>query len=236
MTFWWIIGVGAVALTIYFVFLARYMKKRTAKQLAEVASRSSSQPLTAAQQRLLVFGGILAQHRSEPILSLQPNAALDIIQYGLKNQWEITNAQEAHETLGNLVAMVRSSEYDAQLAHNIQTVQNTQRAVAKALKLSIEQVQATRSTCAWDCCRAVALGRWCFWLGYISETEFWQVATQASEQAVARCNDWSDYTVSFLIGRTLQGFDLDDIYHDARHLLNGKNKSDGDVYRYFAFK
>ena len=53
--------------------------------------------------------------------------------------------------------------------------------------------------------------------------------------------DWQEYTISYLLGRTIQGFELYEIIVEAEHLFNSKcpymrQIKDIDVYKKYQFK
>jgi hypothetical protein len=63
---------------------------------------------------------------------------------------------------------------------------------------------------------------------------------KASEIAATKGQNWTDYTVSFLLGRTIQGFDLDDMIVESKQILTSKGPSlrkieDIDIYAKYPF-
>jgi len=64
---------------------------------------------------------------------------------------------------------------------------------------------------------------------------------QAAKQATQHGKSWTDYTVSFLLGRAINGFDLDDIIIEAKQILHSQNPAlrkiqDVDVYQRYQFQ
>lgn len=69
----------------------------------------------------------------------------------------------------------------------------------------------------------------------------WEYLQKAAETARTYGKDWTDYTVSFLLGRTIQGFDLDDVIIESKQILHGQGPAlrkvqDADVYKRYSFK
>ena len=234
---YFIIGGIAVVFIIYMIILQTMMKKKKEKQLESFNKNHSGTPLSEPQKRLLTFGAILFYSRNEKILGFTPTNNLDEYIYGLRQQWDISNSETAKEVLTDLLALKRSSEFEL-LSIDLAKIQ---RSISKGLGIEISEVEQTRSAYAWDVCRAVSLAKWCYWCGYLSESETWAVIQQASKIAEHCGKNWTDYTVSFLLGRTIQGFDLDDLIVEAKQILHGQSPllrkiEDIDVYKRFIFK
>ncbi|MNJ91848.1 hypothetical protein D3C87_95030 [compost metagenome] len=237
---YFIIGGIAVAFIIYLIILQTMMKKRKQQQLDNFNNNHSGNPLTEQQKRLLTFGSILFYHRGEKILGITPEQRLDHYVHGLKQQWDISNPEEAKETLNNLVQLQRSTEFKPLLQQSSSELAAIQKSIAKGLGLEISVVEQTNTAYAWDICRAVSLAKWCYWCGYLTENETWSVMEEASGIAKQSGRNWTDYTVSFLIGRTIQGFDLDDIIVESKQILHSQGPSlrkieDVDVYSRYMF-
>lgn len=238
---YFIIGGVAVLFIIYMIVLQNMMKKRKQKQLEDFNRNHSGEPLTEQQKRLLTFGAILFYHRMEKILGFAPEQGIDQYTYGLKNQWEISSPQDARETLDNLLALRRTRDFQPLLNQPSPDVNKIQKKIAKELGIELSVVEQTTSAYGWDICRAVSLAKWCFWCGYLTEAEVWNYMERAASIAGEQGRDWTDYTVSFLLGRTIQGFDLDDICVDARQVLHSQNPTFGktediDVFKRYSFK
>ena len=197
--------------------------------------------LDEKKRKLLSYGAILAYHKREEILGITPKSNLDQYVQGLSGQWEISNTQQAHERISALIALYRSKEFDEYLITPSADIEKIRKKIAKALKIDINLVNETTSTYGWDIARAVPLIKWCYWTGYISEEECWSYMEDAVSIAKQHGKDWTDYTVSFLLGRTMQGFDLDDICVEASFILHSKKPllgkvEDIDVYLNYSFK
>lgn len=237
---YYIIGGIAVVFIIYLIFLQTMMKKRKEKQLEKFNENHSGATLTEAQKRVLAFGAILSYFRGEKLLDIKPNKNLDQYAYGLREQWEISNPEEAKETLDNLLQLKRSSEFESFLLQPSAELSQIQKDIVKGLGIERAAAEQVKSAYAWDVCRAVSLAKWCYWCGYLNEEETWSTMERAAETAKQHGNSWTDYTVSFLLGRTIQGFDLEDIIVESKQILTGQGPSlrkieDIDVYSRYAF-
>lgn len=222
----------------YFAVLFVYMKRKKAHQLDEFKSRHSGNPLDEKQKRALAFGGILFSNRFEKILTILPEDDLNKYIGGLKDQWEIENSNDAKEALDNLINLTKSKDIDSFVAGSPEQVKAAQKEISKELGIPLASVEATRSTFGWDTMRAVSLARWCYWAGYLTEQETWEFIHKAAGIASTLGKNWEDYTVSFLLGRTIHGFDLEDIGSMAKYILNGKTRGDEgtDIYLKYSYK
>lgn len=216
---YYIIGGIAIVFTIYLIFVITYAKNRKKKQLKKF---NNLKPLNRNQKHALVFGAILDYHRSEEFIELQPKSSIDLYIRELKDSWEISNTEEAIETIENLIALDRSLEFDEYLIDISDDLIKIQNKIAKGLKLDLQAIQEVKSTYAWDICRVVALTKWCFWCSYLTEEQTWNYIYKAVNVAQNKGNNWQNYTISFLLGRTMQGFDLEDIIIESEQLLSGK--------------
>lgn len=104
-----------------------------------------------------------------------------------------------------------------------------QKKIAKELGIELFVVEQTTSAYGWDICRAVSLAKWCYWCGYLTEVETWEYMDRAAAIAGEQGRDWTDHTISFLLGRTIQGFDLDDVCVEAKQILQSQNPTFGKV-------
>jgi hypothetical protein len=205
-------------------------------------AKQSGRPLTDAQKKGLAYGGILFAMRDENILTFYPDKNILFYPFGLKNQWQITCPTEAKEAINELLERQRSQEYDLSIQHSTLNTDLIWKAISRQIDIPVTELKDTTSTYAWDLARAVSLSKWCYWCGYITEDETWDFISSASSQASELGSNWRDYTISFLLGRTIQGFDLDDVALIAKALINGQasdktNKiQDIDIYQRFDFK
>ena len=228
----WVI-IGAVFLFALKIYVNKvYTKKHLQKQIGHI----NQNPLTEEQIRLLTFGAILTYYRGENLLNLIPTEILETYQKGLRRQWEITDTASAKETISDLLAQKRSLQFRHLLTQTSPELSKIQKQIANGLEIELAQVEAVKSAYAWDLCRAASLAKWCYWCQYITETEMWDILQKVSEIAKEQGKNWQEYTISFLLGRTIQGFDLEDfsqLFHSKSPSLR---KIEGiDVYQRYSF-
>lgn len=229
--------IGAVLLVILQFFVTRtYAKKRLQGQIGHI----SQTPLTEEQKRLLTYGAILAYYRGESLTSLMPKEVLDRYQFGLRQQWEITDTASAKATIADLLAQKRSLQFRHLLTETSPELSKIQKQIAKGLGIEVAEVEAVKSAYAWDLCRAASLAKWCYWCKYLTEAEMWEVLNQVAAIAKEQGKNWHEYTISFLLGRTIQGFDLEDFIILTSQLFHSKSPSlrkieDIDVYQKYPF-
>ncbi len=239
-TVYYVIGIVAVVLVLYYAVLGKFMAKRKKRQFAEFEQNHSGEPLTPEKKRLLAFGALLAYYRSEEIFGIVPKKRIDTYIYGIKNSYGIHDHDSAIDMLNRLLDLTSSSELDTAFDHSLPKVVKLQTRIAKELKVPLKEVQQTTSTYGWDICRVISLAKWCYWAGHISETEMWDYMHKGAEKATGIGKSWKEYTVSFLIGRTMQDFDLDDIIVEASQLYHSKapplgKATDIDVFQQCSF-
>ena len=232
----WVI-IGAVFLFALKIYVNKvYTKKHLQKQIGHI----NQNPLTEEQIRLLTFGAILTYYRGENLLNLIPTEILETYQKGLRRQWEITDTASAKETISDLLAQKRSLQFRHLLTQTSPELSKIQKQIAKGLETELAQVEAVKSAYAWDLCRAASLAKWCYWCQYITETEMWDILQRVSEIAKEQGKNWQEYTISFLLGRTIQGFDLENLIILTSQLFHSKSPSlrkiEGiDVYQRYSF-
>ena len=229
--------IGAIFLFALKIYVNKvYTKKHLQKQIGHI----NQNPLTEEQIRLLTFGAILTYYRGENLLNLIPTEILETYQKGLRRQWEITDTASAKETINDLLAEKRSLQFRHLLTQTSPELSKIQKQIAKGLEIELAQVEAVKSAYAWDLCRAASLAKWCYWCQYITETEMWDILQKVSEIAKEQGKNWQEYTISFLLGRTIQGFDLENLIILTSQLFHSKSPSlrkiEGiDVYQRYSF-
>ena len=232
----WIIIVAVFLFALKIYVNKVYTKKHLQKQIGHI----NQNPLTEEQIRLLTFGAILTYYRGENLLNLIPTEILETYQKGLRRQWEITDTASAKETISDLLAQKRSLQFRHLLTQTSPELSKIQKQIAKGLEIELAQVEAVKSAYAWDLCRAASLAKWCYWCQYITETEMWEILQKVSEIAKEQGKNWQEYTISFLLGRTIQGFDLENLIILTSQLFHSKSPSlrkiEGiDVYQRYSF-
>ena len=233
----WVI-IGAVFLFALKIYVNKvYTRKHLQKQIGHI----NQNPLTEEQIRLLTFGAILTYYRGENLLNLIPTEILETYQKGLRRQWEITDTASAKETISDLLAEKRSLQFRHLLTQTSPELSKIQKQIANGLGIELAQVEAVKSAYAWDLCRAASLAKWCYWCQYITETEMWDILQKVSDTAKEQGKNWQEYTISFLLGRTIQGFDLENLIILTSQLFHSKSPSlrkiEGiDVYQRYSFQ
>lgn len=229
---YYIIGLLAV---VYFVSMYLQKKNQANRKNIEVLNsieandstirnprpEVTTEILSEEKRKALAYGAILAYHKQETLLGINPTSNVDSYVIGLKSAWDIGSSEEVHERISQLIKLNRSKEFDAALIDSSKDIEKIKKSIGKALKIDLEQVNQTTSTYGWDIGRAIPVIKWCYWVGYINEKECWDYIHLAADVAREKGKNWTDYTVSFLLGRTMQGFDLDSISVEAYFILNG---------------
>ena len=232
-----LIIIGALLLFVVQIYVNKsYTKKYLQKQVGHI----NQDPLTEEQKRLLTFGAILTYYRGEHLLNLMPTEILERYKQGLRQQWEITDSISAKETINDLLAQKRSLQFRPLLTQTSPELSKIQKQIAKGLGIEVQQVETVKSAYAWDLCRAASLAKWCYWCKYLTEAEMWEVLNQVAAIAKEQGKNWQEYTISFLLGRTIQGFNLDELIIFTSQLFHSKSPSlrkieDIDVYQKYSF-
>ena len=232
-----LIIIGVLLLFVVQIYVNKsYTKKYLQKQVGHI----NQDPLTEEQKRLLTFGAILTYYRGEHLLNLMPTEILERYKQGLRQQWEITDSISAKETINDLLAQKRSLQFRPLLTQTSPELSKIQKQIAKGLGIEVQQVETVKSAYAWDLCRAASLAKWCYWCKYLTEAEMWEVLNQVAAIAKEQGKNWQEYTISFLLGRTIQGFNLDELIIFTSQLFHSKSPSlrkieDIDVYQKYSF-
>ena len=217
-----LIIIGVLLLFVVQIYVNKsYTKKYLQKQVGHIYQ----DPLTEEQKRLLTFGAILTYYRGEHLLNLMPTEILERYKQGLRQQWEITDSISAKETINDLLAQKRSLQFRPLLTQTSPELSKIQKQIAKGLGIEVQQVETVKSAYAWDLCRAASLAKWCYWCKYLTEAEMWEVLNQVAAIAKEQGKNWQEYTISFLLGRTIQGFNLDELIIFTSQLFHSKSPS-----------
>ncbi len=241
----YIIGGLIVIFVIYFIILAKISGSQKKAQQDEIRSRLKNPELTNAQKRLLAFGAVLFVHRFEKVTEIIPEDNIKAHIYGLKSWWGIEDSETAKAVIEDVLSLRKTAELDEFLHNESETqdeeeisVEQVRKTIADELKMDVTRIEAIESVYAWDIMRAVSLAKWAFWCGYLNENEMWNYMTIASKIATEIGKDWEEYVISFLLGRTLHGFDLDDIVVEAKWLLQHESLRDKEPnpYKIYKFK
>ena len=236
--YYYFIPIVVVVLGVYYYFMIKKSRSIKKAQQDEFTSRFSNAPLTIEQKQVLAHGAIMANFRNEEYFSMQLEDRQEIYVNGLQGQWGATDRASSIEVLDDLTNLKRSKDFDKELPEIATSEQYKKiiQKISKELKRPID-VNMIKSTYAWDTCRAINVAKWCFWAGYLTEEEAWKYMFKASNTAKETGTDWFEYTCSFLVGRSLHGFDIDDddMALGGYVLLEGRG-SGKDVYNENPFK
>lgn len=241
-----VIAVAAAVVCGYFLYANFRMKRARRKELEEFNSRYSGKPLGENHQRAMVYGAVLARSRGESVLSMIPKERIETYREGMKKSWNIIDEQSAVASINALLQLQKSSGFDEFIrTHETNKELNRIYArISRELDLPEEEVKMVRSTYAWDICRAVNVAKWCFWIGYLTESQFYGCLDRCNEIVARTGKDWTEYTCSFLLGRCIQGFKPEEVLPAAKELLaasmgNPEEKTEDpnlSVYRDISFK
>ncbi len=240
------IAVAAAFVCGYFLYANFQMKRARRKELEEFNSRYSGKPLGENHQRAMAYGAVLARSRGESTLSIIPKERIETYREGMKKSRNIVDEQSAVAALNALLQLQNSVNFDEFIrTHEANKELNRIYArISRELDLPEEEVKLVRSTYAWDISRAVNVAKWCFWIGYLTESQFYGCLDRCNEIVGRLGKDWTEYTCSFLLGRSIQGFKPEEVIPAAKDLLAAikdgadvkEGNSDLSIYRDISFK
>ena len=241
-----VIAVAAAVVCGYFLYANFRMRRARRKELEEFNSRYSGKPLGENHQRAMVYGAVLARSRGESVLSMLPKERTETYREGMKKSWNSIDEQSAVASINALLQLQQRSGFDEFIrTHETNKELNRIYArISRELDLPEEEVKMVRSTYAWDICRAVNVAKWCFWIGYLTESQFYGCLDRCNEIVARIGKDWTEYTCSFLLGRCIQGFKPEEVLPAAKELLAASMGNPGEktedpnlsVYRDIPFK
>ncbi|SNR16266.1 DUF1266 domain-containing protein [Tenacibaculum jejuense] len=200
--------------------------------------------LSESQKRKLVFGAILSYYRGESILDTTLSGDNEEYIEGLVNWWGITNTEEAKSVLGDLLALKKSTSINVLLETPDAELNAIKSEIAEGLDIHFSEVNKVTDTYAWDIVRLIVVSKYSYWSSYITEEEMWDFISYGAERATEIGTDWKQYTISFLLGRCIHGFDLEDVIDECKELYYSKQSmlswvfrvKNLDVYKKFSFK
>jgi len=240
------IAVAAAFVCGYFLYANFQMKRARRKELEEFNSRYSGKPLGENHQRAMAYGAVLARSRGESTLSIIPKERIETYREGMKKSRNIVDEQSAVAALNALLQLQNSVNFDEFIrTHEANKDLNRIYArISRELDLPEEEVKLVRSTYAWDISRAVNVAKWCFWIGYLTESQFYGCLDRCNEIVGRLGKDWTEYTCSFLLGRSIQGFKPEEGIPAAKDLLAAikdgtdvkEDNPDLSIYRDIPFK
>ncbi|SNR14208.1 DUF1266 domain-containing protein [Tenacibaculum jejuense] len=195
--------------------------------------------ITKSQKRMLAFGAILFHTEGQKILSVSFKNEYELFLNEIKD--ESQDREIAIKNLQHLLELGESKKMDYLIGKQVLDATSVKKEISKKMKVSLQQINPVNSTYAWDICRLVAKSKWYFWAGYITREEMWNFISKGVEQASEHGDDWESYTISFLIGRKLAGFEIDGIVKQVKQVFFSRSPflrkiKDIDVYKKYQFK
>jgi hypothetical protein len=192
------------------------------------------------REPLLTTGAILvaANGQSPQVLALNPKkpARGELI---LSQFWGVSNTAEAKEVINHLLKTGSRAElqpaYSAYKKGDGTALTSDQEAalkyVLKAIKggflcnelkkVTQEMLDAVDTVVAWDIERAAFVARMAFDAGYLTEDETWKILAMTRKLAQENFDRWTDYLISFIIGRVLTMTSQQQQYDAIDVWLNG---------------
>ncbi len=200
--------------------------------------KNSPSALSSSQKRMLVFGALLFCNQKSAVFSFSTDKERRV---HLRKEYTIIDKESAVKVLGKLLNLEEANTNDIRLLIDNAELNLIKTAIAKGLRVKKEEIDKVSSTYAWDVCRLVSISKWCFCSGYISKQEMWDPISEGVEIASERGTNWEAYTISFLLGRTIQGLEINDIINESKYLYYSKGPlfrriKDINVYRKYKFK
>lgn len=208
-------------------------KNKKLRQEMEMAN-----PLPKEKQHLLAYGANLALYRSESPRILPVKIDHETLKDGLSSAWDVSNQEEAVQTLEWLLTEGHRAKYDEllmalkagqsfteeEVGKSQECYDSAQEAMMKKLSFAKSDFDRVNTIAAWDFDRAVNIARWSCILGYITEEEAWGYMERAADSASHIFQSWKDYFTSFAFGRALayEG-NIYDILWNGKELLEEKD-------------
>lgn len=210
---------GAVSFRSQNVFGARELvasaRSRTTGRL------SQANELSDTQKRLLTFCLLPSHLRHETLLSLKVGTlSAEEIKSQLNREFGLDSRDAILAQLDYLLSGMRSTTLDNDLINSTVRAQDARKAVAAALILSPQCINAIDSTYAWDLGEAAELSKLAHAAGYLTKVELWNYLEQISDGAQRFGRDWYEYTLSYLLGRVLDGNSIEDVTNQIYEIFH----------------
>ncbi|ERI10634.1 DUF1266 domain-containing protein [Aneurinibacillus aneurinilyticus] len=234
-TFLIIVGVIVAIVILLIVGLitaSRRIEKKNKKLRVEM---EMANPLPKEKQHLLAYGANLSLYRSESPRILPMKVDYETLKEGLSSYWDVSNSEEAMQTLEWLLTEGHRAKYDQllmalkagqsfteeEVGKSQECYESAQEAMMKKLSFVKSDFDRVNTIAAWDFDRAVNIARWSYILGYITEEQAWGYIERAADAASHFFQSWKEYFISFAFGRAIayEG-DIYDILWNGKELLN----------------
>lgn len=242
-TFLIIVGI-VILLIVGLITASKRIEKKNKKSQAEMEMANS---IPKEKQHLLAYGANLSLYRSESPRILQVKIDSETLKEGLSSAWDVSNTEEAVQTLEWLLTEGHRAKYDQlllalqagqsfteeEVGKSLECYKSAQEAMMKKLTFTESDFNRVNTMAAWDFDRAVNIARWSYILGYLTEEQAWGYIERAADSASHIFQTWKDYFVSFAFGRAIayEG-DIYDIIWNGKELL----KDEGSIWNEFSIK
>lgn len=157
------------------------------------------EPVPTDKKGLLAFGSIiLCQH---PTDTFEINGYKSDLKDMLENAWDITNQEEAIETLEWLKEEGHRNQQAEIDENTLEEIKEYREALSPMVKLNIDENGNPTDIDAWDIERIGSVARYCYAAGYIDQQTCLQYLEIANKMAKEKYQNWSEYAASFMTGR-----------------------------------
>lgn len=246
-TFLIIVGVIVAIVVLLIVGLITASKRIEKKNKQAQVEMEMANPIPKEKQHLLAYGANLSLYRSESPRILLVKVDNETLKEGLASAWDVSNPEEAAQTLEWLLTEGHRAKYDElltalqagqsfteeEVGKSQECYESAQEAMMKKLSFAKSDFDQVNTIAAWDFDRAVNIARWSYILGYITEEQAWGYIERAADAASHVFRSWKDYFISFAFGRAIayEG-DIYDILWNGKKLLNEEDS----VWKEFSIK
>lgn len=230
-----IIAAIVILLIIGLITASKRIEKKN-KKLREEMEMANTLP--KEKQHLLAYGANLSLYRSESPRILAVKVDYETLKEGLSASWDVSNTEEAVQTLEWLLTEGHRTRYDQllialkagqsfsedEVGKSQECYETAQEVIMKKLSFTTSDFDQIDTIAAWDFDRAVNIARWSYILGYLTEEQAWGYIERAADAASQLFESWKDYFISFAFGRAIayEG-DIYDILWNGQKLLNEKD-------------
>lgn len=236
MSIYLIIALVATVFGIYIAVLARFSSLRKKQQIKTHTNKhirtdddEDDEAATTYNEKIIAFsyGAIPSILQREAFNEMVPLQGTDKSYYGLKRHWKITSKAQARLVLDKLFDMSASRHVDTLIeSGSVKKLEKTYESISKLLSIPTQDVALVTSTFAYDLSRAIEVSKWCFWNDYLTESEMFEYIFKISNTARQLGKDWEEYSISYLLGLTLDTpspEELDECQIVVKNLLTGKS-------------
>lgn len=212
--------------TLFFIFIAvaivgiAYYPYITNPWRRRKAPKVEPQDMNQIQRQGILYGAILSfRNNDKPFDSL--SAKINYFNYKrvLRGAWGIKGRDSALPTLDMLANLERTTQLDRMLQNNFASQSKTIAKITKKLGYCPYQQPSEFTTYAWDVGRLSTVAKWCFWQGFITEQELNRYYEICIDMARELGRDWDEFAFSYLLGRAMQGFGLQEMPNVVKKVL-----------------